>query len=938
MLPRLNHVTGFKPALYRYFLAYLVLLLVPHGGHTQSREGIPLEVLPPELVTCTPAGSFVSRVLLHNLTSDTVRFVQRSFASDYFIQLGDQGRQLQVAPGDTIRVSLRFLNRYGRINGRYQLPVVFVPEGGSPLSLNLPVQLVQGMEPRVFAEVMQDKVWVLPGMQQLSVPVKMRSFLPSGTPVVLEMAEPHPTLQLLQPRVVVRLPQLHDTIVQLALVRLPTKTDMVTADKPLAVRVSTMEGRMLTSFSFLPYILATARTMFTTPGAMEELKVATAMGIRQGGGMQQELSLAYKLAQPLGALSGQLNYTRFGDANLNQLNASWLQYRNKTQAILVGSISDFHELNLQGRGVRLSQAVPGKNLHADVWVMDNNTNLLAPFTGASDQTVSTQLTYGGFKGGDVVVSSNWFQRGNTFSHGSLQFAEWRPRPDKEEFLTVRLGTSVEQYAKLDTTLRGVSALVDGGLKTKWINWRGRYSYASPAYAGNQRGLVSGTVQATVNTLQRYSLNFRYNLFAHKVAAQLWKVFPQLPMQMQTLEMDASWRLGQSTLSFKPYYLKQKQQFPLLLGGGGLSSQAMNLSVLLNQRIGKIGLGLNWDGGLQQKMPPGKPVTTSLAWRAAANLSWNKISLAAFMQQGGYFLAEQQAALSTGNTFRNFTATGGYGTAIGKNWFVQSAASGSYISLFSQWQYSLLQDLRYAKGPWQTAASLMYFGNRSGMFQARIGVQRSIALHPERRHLLQVAVRVFEDQNSDGVHDTGEPYTANQLVRVDGMLMITNSEGAIRLSGLTKGVHRFEVLAKGLSNSLLLTRQFDLQTKATLSLGIPPLYPVAGTVLSSKDRFTGRAETVGNIRITLSGPFGEQVTFTNAKGAFSFIVPAGQHKVYITQLHNTNHPGTSAMVNVDPQQGFTGKLELIWTAGERPVQVKKSKYSRVYSTITICGIQ
>lgn len=890
----------------------------------QTKDGALLRYLPPAHVTCTPMGSFVCTVFVYNPTNDTVYFTQQPFTSDYFVQLGQAGSRRGIAPGDTIQLRFRFVNKYGRINGLYQLPMMLQPESGPLLSISLPVQLVQGMEQRVFAEALSDKLWIMPGMQQVMIPVRMRSYMPAGTLVLFELAEPHPSLMMAQSQVMMQLPQLRDTIIQLPMVRLTPKKGMQLSDRQLAIRVVGADGRILTSFSLLPYVLTASRTLISPDAPAAGLQIRTGVGLQSGGGQQEELSLSFQPAQPIGSLAGQLNYIRFGATGQHQLNGTWLQYRTQHQTLQAGNIADFHELNLLGRGMRLSHQMPIQKIQADVWLIDNNLNLLAPFSGPTDHTLSTQLTLGAIKSGELLLNTNWFRRSNSFSSGNLQFVEWHTTSGEKGLLSARIGTSHEHFSRLDTALRGVSALLEGAFSVMKINIRGRFYYASPTYAGNQRGLLNGSLNAAITQSKSYSLNLRYSLFANQVSPVLWRIFPQQPMQMQTLETDAGFRFGQTTLNIKPYYLQQHQQFPLLMGGGELRSRALNTSILMSHRIGNLGLGFNWDGGLQQKMPAGKPVTTSLAWRSSVNLSWRKFTVSGFMQQGGYFLAEQQSALTTGDPFRNITTSAGYGSPLGKHWSVMTTVSSTYNSIFGIWQHNAFQELRWSKDAWQAGATLMYFGGRQGLLQTRVGVQKNFSFQPHKRHLLQVAVKVFEDHNGNGLHDENELLADGNLVRINGMIMITDASGMIRLNGLRPGTHLFEVLSKGISNTLLMAKRVELKSKATLMLGIPPLYEITGTVITREDRFTGKAEATGNIRVTLSGSDGEHIAFTNNKGVFRFQAPAGNYQVFITQLQGRQIPGTSAPITVHPQQGFTGKLELVWTAGERPVQVKKVK--------------
>lgn len=903
----------------------LPLLLAMQLLAAQALPEGPLRFAQPQLVLCQPDASFFCTVTLFNPTSDTISFFQQPFESAYFLQLQANREKRAIAPGDSLRLQLRFLNRLGKINGDYQLPIVLQPASAPAIQIVFPIRLHNGMEPRVFAELLQEQVLVMPGEMEIKLPVRLRSFLPSGTPLVLELARPHNNLRLQQPLTQLYLPQMRDTVIQVSMVRQKEKSGSFEETLPVMLHLRTVGGNELARITFLPQMLTSNRPLFFDSNPPSGLRLGVAAAYNNSGGLQTDYAASYQPGSPADPLAWQLNYRQFSDVSIRQMNASWLRYQKKGSEVQLGSISDFHELNLQGRGLRVAHNFGSDKWQVKGWWVDNSMNLLSSYkSGGTEQTQSAEIRYAGIKGGDLLVSSSWFQRKYSFSQGNLQFAEWRPTSQRDNYLAVRVGTSAERFALQDTSLRGFSTQLEGQVLSRHFNWYGQSLYASPGYAGNQRGLISGTLQANLRNTMKYSLGMRWNLFAIKIPANLQRIVGAQDQLNQTIELQSSFRLRKTNFSLRPYYLKQLQQFPLLLAQARLRSGALNTSVLVNRTVGKVHIGGNWDGGLQQSTREDIKSKAALAWRSSLSLSYQKFLLSASFQKGGYYLWQQQAAAAEQVVFKNATFNAAYGGNIGKHLMVQSSAFAAYNSVLRFWQYSTVQQFSYSAGPYTAQATILYTAGSTGFMLVSAGVQRNFLVRPQPKDVVKVRIGVYEDKNGNAEKDDREPWATGQLVQVDGTLMVTNKDGQLHISSIKKGNHLVRVMPREGSAKPLLEQQLSLGSKKEVLLGIPPLFTIKGRVIARADRFTGKTEQVGNIRVVLVGTSGELTTFTRPDGNFLFEAPAGAYQVLIAQLRHRKAEGAQANLVVDAQNGFSETVELVWTAGERPVQIKKVK--------------
>lgn len=147
---------------------------------------------------------------------------------------------------------------------------------------------------------------------------------------------------------------------------------------------------------------------------------------------------------------------------------------------------------------------------------------------------------------------------------------------------------------------------------------------------------------------------------------------------------------------------------------------------------------------------------------------------------------------------------------------------------------------------------------------------------ERRELGTITGRVFEDQNSNGRWDAGEPGVANVSIGSPSSLQAqTDRNGLFSLANFRPGNHSLHLVTKTLPIEYSVLSLPDAPVtvvagkSATLDIPVVRTGQVSGVVFldSNRNRLRDEGETgVGNVMVRAEGS--EVISFTDAKGNFT----------------------------------------------------------------------
>ena len=285
------------------------------------------------------------------------------------------------------------------------------------------------------------------------------------------------------------------------------------------------------------------------------------------GGSVQELSGWGQQSIGKGTLSFNAHLLSYAAQGFRELRDTYLQYEQDTWQLRVGSLYDYHELLLNGTGIKAAYAIGETRIEA--WALKHATNLLrSRLAPEADRTYSLRVT------GQMPIKANMYytvssshytlQRSNR--SGLLHFGklDWQLSPQSRLKFTAgqsseagHLSTNRNQTIgwALGSDYTYVGERVNVGLHTYFSN---------PDYAGMQRGASLIDHNLFYKTIPNTFLSYRFSRIAYDQ-----RVFSsentaiRRSFNSTIAEVSALRKFNQFSVAFRPYYWYQSLVDPAL---------------------------------------------------------------------------------------------------------------------------------------------------------------------------------------------------------------------------------------------------------------------------------------------------------------------------------------------------------------------------------------
>lgn len=891
------------------------------------------------LIMVRPLETFGHKLLINNNSDEPLRFSLRLQPNKYFRLVNASTQTMYVSPFDSTIVGLKFLNVNARVNGIYTLYVDLVNKNDEldKKTYEFNVEVVDGTDQQFVITPLLENVLLQKNVRTFDVPVLFKNLLPDTKDVWFEIQNPsNSPIQLGKSfHNSIKLPA-KDTLIKVNFITADQLEELSQQYRSITVLVKNDKGDIIGMFTVTPGWLFSKGTMFN-PG----------MSIVPTGKILAEANFTYlgkgssssdiRISKPMinkeDPIAFNLFYQQYQPVAFRQLTDTWLQYQGKQAGVRVGSVADFHELSLYGRGIKSTLAFDEeKKNNMEVWAVDQEYNLLKAFTPTTGtRLISTRFTHLDESDNRVFdISSSYFERKDVNSKGHLHFANYHKQLSTNQELSIMAGGSIEKFNYLlgDTTLPGYAMQIDySAMGKKWQTIVSGYK-ASRDYAGAQQGSFNINAVVTYALTQRSSLS--YHLLKNTTDRPGY-----LPQAIQgrfyynnTLhELNASITGGHSTWYVKPYLFKQGQLYTYdTTTKIPETSTAPRLQVGTSGNAGKIGYNFYLDAGtfglkgttISGKSVPSYRVSGSFAaWHLVFNTT---------LQKGPYFLNELWNNKNNPASYYSNTLNLSYSNRFLSKLDWQASISANNSSNWNGWGFFMINNLDYKLGNGFSARASIYqgkIGNLPINTQVRIGVRKTFDWNKNDAPTVTLRVRVYEDRNDNKQKDADEKWMPDVLVRVDEMVLVSDKQGAIIVKNIKKGWHKMSVLYGSSRQQNFLEKEFELDKNEKMELAVPPQYVVKGRVVEQKSKYLMAPSQMEGIKISFLNAAGkEQITYTNMEGEFTMQLAAGTYRVSIPQLKKQNAPNSETTIVVDPLNGYTPHIELTWVNNERQVEVKK----------------
>lgn len=891
------------------------------------------------LIMVRPLETFGHKLLINNNSDEPLRFSLRLQPNKYFRLVNASTQAMYVSPYDSTIVGLKFLNVNARVNGIYTLYVDLVNKNDEfdKKTYEFNVEVVDGTDQQFVITPLMENVLLQKNVRSFDVPVLFKNLLPESKEVRFEIQNPgNSPIQLGKlfggP---VKLPA-KDTLIKVNFVTAEQLQELSQQYRSITVLVKNDKGDIIGMFTVTPGWLFSRGTMYNPGISMaptSKLFAETNFTYLGKGASSTDFRISKPLISKEDPFGFNLFYQQYQPISFKQLTDTWIQYQGNQAGVRVGSLADFHELSLYGRGIKsnLSFDEEKKN-NMEVWAVDQEYNLLKEFTTTSGtRLISTRFTHLDESDKKVFdISSSFFERKDVNSKGHLHFANFHKQLSPNQDLTVMAGASMEKFNHIqgDTSLPGYAVQVEySAMGKKWQSIVSGYR-ASRDYAGAQQGTFN------VNAIFSYSLSQRATLSYHLLKNTTDRP-GYLPQSIQGRfyynnilhEANVSVAAGKKTWYVKPYLFKQGQLYTYdTVYKTPETSTAPRFQVGMSGNAGKMGYNFYVDAGTFGLKGTSITGSNVPSFRVSGSLAAWHMVFNTLIQKGPYFLNELWTNKNNPAAYYSNSFNLSYNNRFFSKLDWQASLSANNSSNWNGWGVFMINSFDYKLGNGFSAKASVYQGKMGTMpvtTQVRIGLRKTFDWNKNESSTATLKIRVYEDKNDNKEKDADEKWMPDILVRIDDMVLVSDKQGGLVVKNLLKGWHKMSVLYGTSRQQNFLEKEFQIDNNEKMELPVPPQYVVKGKVVEQKSKYLQAPSQLEGIKISFMNAAGkEQITFTNSDGEFTMQLAAGTYRVYIPQLKKQNAPNSETTIVVHPANGYDSLIELTWVNDERQVEVKK----------------
>lgn len=699
----------------------------------------------------------------------------------------------------------------------------------------------------------------------------------------------------------------------------------------LAVLVTDTTGSIIGTVSY-KLVVATTHKQFKSPQWLnnEGYSISAALTSFNGSEWAKETRIWGRDSVGKAMVDFQLHYLNYTINQYQQLQNSFISYRTSQAAIRLGSLYDYHEMPLFGRGIRVNINSPDHQW--TFWAVNSQSNWLSRgenFLTGNIYSVRYDQTSSTLAGASWSLSSSYFTQPTTTRVGYLNFGSFRLNRSERHSFEVLGGSSIE-YAQ------------SGPDRAQTIGWAGRLNYSyknqalgwhlnaytsSPVYSGFQKGATLLNSQLLWQPSDKLTLLAALNHFQYNQVRFTSAVDSYRSEYGNTIaEISLSQRLGAFSFSLRPYWFAQNNHF--FYTNQKAYSYRLSPAVFYTGH-NKQRFELNYDFGLlndriQQSQP------SYLSQRVMLSAAWGAFNLWGYWQKGPYFLNDllnpnpAQTVFISATPMVNFNLLNNRLVgSIGFNYLYNAFyKEDKYIGV-GQIHYKLTPDLQI-----RLDGNATPFNQQQELSFSRYRLEVTKRFNKLKvGHQGQLNLSFFEDTNANGIKDPKEQWMDSLLVTINENTLITNSKGNVTYRNIPSGTYTVSAVSAGRTGDPILFYE-KLKVERTLTKLIPlsRTYPLRGQLHCQVDSYNQQPCQYNRFVIDIER--NTQVvssTIPLSNGTFSLHLPPGNYTLY---LRDYSRQPQVVLKTVDFNLSETGQHPVFdWTVAGSTRSIDVVKFSK-----------
>lgn len=635
-------------------------------------------------------------------------------------------------------------------------------------------------------------------------------------------------------------------------------------------------------------------------------------------------------------------------SGLNVYN-TFVDYQAKDWGLRLGSVYENIDYSLSGTGVKASVKFK-ENSALSVYGIQNNYQLITQFRNTVPGAKIFALDY------NVVDTKTGGQR-ITFLHGHDPFRATDAnqlsfkagfKVAQKQILAFEGGYSLEnQYSTPGSAKQGGSAGISYITEGDQYQFTGSGYYSTPYFTGLRRGLLQADLRLVRNLTKTSNLSSRISIQSSNPRYQdLYNNIFNSGLNKNAIsiyELGYNAKAGDFYMGLTPYYMSQhlvSTAFVTIFPDAiDWRSSSMRLAGNLSYSGANKNISLNADYGYTYMNTSDLPPAPFHSLRINANYNMPVLGFNGYVQLNPYYLTDALSTTST-NHYRLYSfGPNVHFSGLKNNLNVQLSGMYNYYGFTRTDSYTATGSLRYLlKGHWALTADVQFIKTKQNILvepslmtvpplsndvsynnrQLRFGIEKQFGRNGEGAQN-KLALAYFEDHNSNGVRDKGEPAVAGVLVKINGMAALTNSKGEVEFTGMKKEAYSVSITnTKGWSLPEPTSVFLDKNKKVEVPL--VKTQALNGCLKLILSKYLEGKPALAGIRINALDPNGRiYQTLTDDQGTFCFYLPRNNYTVYI-ETEGMPFSIENSKEEVSLQEGPAAMLTFIYKDERRKVGV------------------
>ncbi len=593
---------------------------------------------------------------------------------------------------------------------------------------------------------------------------------------------------------------------------------------------------------------------------------------------------------------GRFNFNTdyYQHGGLYNLYDTWLELEHKKSVLRIGNVQGGdYDYSVSGRGGKFATMI-GANNELEVFALENNYSLYSTY-------------FSQFQGSKMAGAKYSFGKAKSFNGKVSYLFDHDPRrsinsqvADFVSSFTLRsqhnfrmeTGLSNEKGLLNKDQNTGATAGLNYDIRIGVWDFQSLNSYASKSYAGLSRG--------------SFSLNQRigHKFSDNKRAFLLYKNAQLQPEYIsfqdtdnQTSDFRNDFHYFYSTQAVKMGYQFSITNWSFLFSPQVEHQKSENNSIvreLLSYRL-QTNVGTSFGSHalhLTSEYTYSK-ADKSLDWfhslRSTMSYRFKGFSLNATAQWNPINVIDMYSHYNTDGNFVNYNLYTSYNFDALPQAFTGSISAGvNYSELYKNINNNISGNIEYKISTgWATTGYFNYSdyrstqtkGYRGNNYQVRLGIKKYFTVATSNgKH--KVRFQLFEDKNFNGVLDSGEPVRANEVVKLDNFVAMTDKKGRVIFQNVPQGSYKV-IVRESAGSRLMMDPTIVVDRNINIKVGLIKNLRVAGKLMEVKQAYDVLETSATGITVYAKNEEGiVQTAVVNQNNEFEFFLKDGIYDIYI----------------------------------------------------------